>query len=153
MNNPINFRTIAIYGPIFVGAPVIGFIWIFLDDGFDWFAVAIAIAIGFFAFLMVPGRIEFFDRPKAVEMTDSGVVLHQRFGRKTVFVPWSGISAINHRLVESDKRNWNTLDSYLRRSADDRRFTFSWQIAEAVRESYRDKVGYYPPNRMAGKRR
>lgn len=71
-------------GPLFAGAPIIGFIRIHPEDGFDRFAVAIAIAIGPFAFIMLPGHPEFVERPKEVEVTDSGVILYRRLGRKPV---------------------------------------------------------------------
>lgn len=146
IENPVNYVTMVNFSPIFVGGPLIGFIWICLEHGFDWFAIAIAATLGIIAFFLIPGRLEFTERPKEVEVMDSGVILYQRFGRKPVSVPWSGIFRISHDIIEPSKRNWDARNSYLF-ITEKKTYTLDRQIAEIVRERYRQHMGYYPPNR------
>ena len=147
LSNPTNHGIIKMWGFIAISIFIVGNLWILFEDGFSWLGITVGAIVSFFIFMMVPGKLELIDRPRSVEVTDTGVILHQKLGRKSVFVPWSEISRISHAVVEPSERNWNTVDSFLGVS-DNKRYTLNWKIAEVIRESYRNKMGRYPPNRM-----
>lgn len=150
--NPSNPREIATFGLLAVAGFTLGSLWIFLEDGFEWLAVTIGVVLALFVFIMTAGRVELVDRPREVEVSDSGVVLHQRFGRKPVFLSWLDVTGVSHALVDMGKWNLGTTSSYIRASGK-RRYTVTRHIGEAVRERYRAQVGRYPPNRMDNKGR
>lgn len=149
MKNPVNVRSMAIWSiPGTLGA-LIGFIWIYLESGFDWFAFSVTALLLLIYFMALPGRIELIDRPKAVEVTDHGVTLYQRLGRKPVFLPWESMVDISHLLSRSGEKVPIGRNSYLMLNDKGKGYTVDWNVAEVVREEFRKQFGYYPPNRMA----
>jgi hypothetical protein len=154
MKNPINRGTVLTWTLLAGSIFVVGNLWIYFEDGFDWFGIIAGTIIAAFVFLMVPGRLEFIGRPKEVEVTDKGVILYQKFGRKPVIALWSEVMRVNHALIEPDKRRGHLTDSFVG-VAGKKMYTIHWQIGEIIREKYKANIGCYPPNsveeRMLGK--
>jgi hypothetical protein len=91
------------------------------------------------------GRHEFILRPKEVKIDDSGFTLFQNFGRKPIFIPWSGVVKINYGKIDPKDIDWWTVDRYLF-VFNNKSYVLYWEIAREIRERYKNNVGTYPPD-------
>ena len=149
MDNPVNTSIVAFGSAIGLAGLIMGNLWAYVDGLFDWFSIAVGVVLALMVFMAVPGRMEIIGRPKRVEVTDAGAIMHQRLGRKSVFVPWSAILRLNFWPCAPSERNWITRDATLF-VTEKKRFTLDWKIAEAIRERYWAQYGRYPPNESVG---
>jgi hypothetical protein len=149
MDNPVNNSVVAFGSAIGLAGLIMGNLWAYVDGLFDWFSIGVGIVIALLVFMAVPGRMEIIGRPKRVEVTDTGAIMHQKLGRKPVFVPWSAIVKLNFRPCAPSERTWTSRDGFLF-VTEKKSFTLNWKIAEAIRERYWAQYGRYPPNESVG---
>ena len=149
MDNPVNTFIVAFGSAIGLAILIVGNLWAYVDGLFDWFSIGVGVVLALMVFMAVPGRLEFIERPKRVEVTDAGAIMHQRLGRKPVFVPWSAIVRLNFWPCAPSERTWDIRDGILF-VTEKKSFTLNWRIAEAIRERYWAQYGRYPPNESVG---
>ena len=149
MDNPINTFIVALGSAIGLAGLIMGNLWAYVDGLFDWFSITVGVVLALIAIMVVAGRPEFIERPKRVEVTDAGAIMHQRLGRKPVFVPWSAIVKLNFCPCAPSERTWTSRDGFLF-VTEKKSFTLNWKIAEAIRERYWAQYGRYPPNESVG---
>jgi len=145
IKNPINLFSFLLWSMAALFIFVIALVWICIDYGFDWFAVIICAIPSTLFFIIIPCKIDIIDRPREVEVIESGIILYLRMGRKKMFVPWSGITAVNHAPFNSDTNRSNEQNSFLRIKGEIR-YTVTGKIAEVIRDKYRTQLGQYPLN-------
>jgi hypothetical protein len=148
MNNPVNHKSIVVFGLLTTAALALGFVWIYGEDGFNWSAVIICATIAFFFLSMTVGRLEFIERPREVELSTSGIVLHQRLGRRSVHLPWSAMQKLNIPPSKPSIMGWNTNNCYLF-VTEKKAYTLDRKIAEAVMDRYRSVTGRHMVNEYA----
>lgn len=149
MDNPINTSIVALWSTVGLTVLIVGNLWAYVDGLFDWFSIALGVVLALIAFMAVAGRLEIIERPKRVEVTDTGAIMHQKLGRKPVFVPWSAILRLNFWPCAPSERTWDIRDGILF-VTEKKSFTLDWRIAEAIRERYWVQYGRYPPNESVG---
>lgn len=147
LKNPVNRGTVGLWGGICTSGIILSNLLIIAEHGFSWLGVAIGLVLALIVLIYVPWRLEFLWRPTAVEIVDAGVVLHQRYGRKPLFIPWSDIRMLNvHPVDPAVDRRWHAKDGYLFLNAQKRFYPMKWAIAMTVREAYREHMGRDPSN-------
>ena len=143
--NPINLKN-SLKWIIFSGlGPLVAIIWIFVEGTtIDLVIIGIVIMIFLLTYYWMDGRFEINHRPRSVEIVESGVILHQRFGRKDVSVRWENIMSISVFIGNPielktaflrDATLWLNNKSY---------YKIERSIALVVREDYKEKNGKYP---------
>lgn len=128
-------------------AVIISSLWIYVEDGsLDLLAIIINCGLFLAMFLALPWNLELYHRPTRVEIADSGVVLHLRYSKKQLFIPWSGIKYLNI-VIDADPKNAFLSYSCLKiMSKKEKGYFLTWKIGMAIRESYRMYTGQYPIN-------
>jgi hypothetical protein len=126
-----------------------GNVWAYLEYGFDWFSIVIGAAIALFIFVMTAGRLEFIGRPREVDIIASGIVLHQRLGRRPVDLPWTAMLKLNLPPVKHGLIGWNTSNGYLF-VTEKKAYTLDRNVAEAIIDRYRSETGRYLENEYDG---
>jgi hypothetical protein len=121
---------------------VITEIWIFSDYPDPTARAAgilIGVAFGIVAFYFVGLQINYLNRPKSVEMSDEGVKLNMRLGKRHVIIDWPDVLMIAIRTsimgkdigeIRNDIRWYYPID---------------YAIAVKLREGYLQRMGKYPP--------
>lgn len=145
MSNPVNVGEIKIWAVTGIAGCIVSNLWIFAEDGFQLFGILIGSIIAIFLFIYGVGCTEFIDRPKEVEVTDSGIILYRKLGRKPLFIPWAGICKLNYGILKPSEVGWHNIDSYLFISKK-KCMPIIRPIAEEIRERYKGEFGHYPPN-------
>jgi hypothetical protein len=145
MINQINLVIIKIWSIAAISLFFILFLWGYFEYGFDWIIVSVSIACSLVFFMGFAGRHEFILRPKEVKIDDSGFTLFQNFGRKPIFIPWSGVVKINYGKIDPKDIDWWTVDRYLF-VFNNKSYVLYWEIAREIRERYKNNVGTYPPD-------
>jgi len=138
----IMFSTISFLGFI------IGFIWIYAEDGFDWFAIIFGCIIFLFILFSTVILSEYIERPKEIEVTEDGITLIYQSWRRKRNVTWVQIDKINHRLFEQYKNDCSKVDSGLFIKGMKGYALVNWNIAEVLREKYKVHIGNYPRNEV-----
>lgn len=147
LKNPVNRGIIGLWGGICLSGILLSNLLIIAEHGFSWLGMTIGIVLAIIILICVPWRLEFLWRPTEVEIVDAGIVLHQRYGRKPLFVPWSDIRMLNiHPVDPALDHRWHAKDGYLFLNTQKRFYPMKWSIAMMVREEYREHVGRYPLN-------
>lgn len=147
LKNPVNWGTVGLWVGVCLSGILLSSLLIIVEHGFSWRGVAIGLALALIVLIYVPWRLEFLWRPTAVEVDDTGVVLHQRYGRKPLFVPWSDIRMLNvHPVDPVVDHRWHAKDGFLFVNGQKRYYPMKWTIAMKVREAHREHMGRYPSN-------
>jgi hypothetical protein len=144
-NNPVYWRNIVIRGSVY-GLAFLLAIALILTEGKGMTIVELGIValMALILFYLFVGREEIAQRPKEVEIVDTGVVLHRRLlpGRK--MVPWEEILSVNIYLGDPSKVGQEYLrDAYLWLK-NERHYLITRPTALAMREAYRSRFGSYP---------
>jgi hypothetical protein len=134
----IVFSTISLLGFI------ISFLWIYIEDGFDWFGIIVCIAVSLAVFFSTVILIEVIQRPKEIEVTDDGITLIYQTWRRKRYVPWVQIDKLNHGSIKQSEVTWTSVDSGLFVKGMKGYALINWQIAEVIRERYKSHIGVYP---------
>jgi hypothetical protein len=149
MSNPVNVREIKLWASAGIAIFIFSNLWIFAEDGFQLFGIFIGSIIAIFLFIYGVGYSELIDRPKEVEVTDSGIILYRKLGRKPFFIPWAGICKLNYGILKPSEVGWHNMDSYLFISKK-KSMPIIRPIAEEIRERYKGEFGHYPSNAAWG---
>ncbi len=146
IQNPINYSELRSGAIVFVSIVTFTSLLFWMQHGrLEWFAIVMALVIASIAFIFGFWRFEYLGRPRLVELTEAGILLHQRHWRKSVLVPWADVRKLNVAMVEESKRNKNTMDSALF-VGEKKYYRLNWRIGIAIREEYRARFGRYPRN-------
>jgi|WetSurMetagenome_2_1015567.scaffolds.fasta_scaffold256351_2 hypothetical protein len=141
MDNPINYRDLvwpAIMA-IFVFLLTTGFlIW---EDGFDMRILIIVIPLSVFGFILTGCVWNCIRRPKTVEITEDGLILNMRYGRRKELVDWNDIKYLNIFIQTEGATKGR--DGYIYYGNNIRR-TLYRPIVLTTRERYKEKYGKYP---------
>ncbi|MFA5313529.1 MAG: hypothetical protein WC375_09485 [Methanomassiliicoccales archaeon] len=119
-------------------------LWISIEGNpIDAIVYAISALIWFGCFYATGFGSEILNRPKIIEIKESGVVLHHRFGGKIEEIPWSNIYDVT---IPNKKGPLESgIDGWLGVSKRKR-----WNIQKAIlikiREKYIEKIGHPPRN-------
>jgi hypothetical protein len=130
-----------------------------------WFLVVFAVIIIFFIIDVFDGKFgstlvvicggsfllfgiwlrEYYRRPIAIKIEESGVELSFRYKRPK-FVPWRDFKWLLSPPGDPKtlKEAWDR-DGYLQLK-NDKFYPLFWPVAIAVREAYKENYGHYPPS-------
>jgi len=143
--NSIYYTPIISWALLVTMAIVILEVWIFLDNTDTTDRVA-GLAIG--AVLWIVGlyalglRTFYLGRPKSVEVSDHGVKLNMRLGKRPVVIAWSDVRIIGFQTSLTGREEGlicNDIAWY---------YPIDHHIAVELREAYHHRMGGYPPKTL-----
>jgi hypothetical protein len=144
-NNSVNYTPIISWALVVTIAIVIVEVWIFLDTT-DTTDRAVGLAIG--AVMWVIGfygtslKIFYSRRPKSVEVSDHGVKLNMRLGKRPVVIAWPDVRIIGFQTSITGREEGlicNDVAWY---------YPIDHHIAVELREAYHQRMGGYPPKTL-----
>jgi hypothetical protein len=142
INNSLEYGPVAFQVVLVSLAVIIAEIWIFIDYT-DSFTRTSGIIIGvvlwiifFYAFGL---KIYYLNRPKSVEISDDGVKLNMRLGKKPIIIAWPDIWMIGFTTSLLGKKEGEILNDIAWY------YPIDHSIALELKEAYYQRMGKYPP--------
>lgn len=143
--NSTDYVSITSWTLLVTMAVVIAEIWISLDTTNPTdraVGLAIGIVLWFAGFYFFGLEINYLRRPKSVEMSDNGVKLNMRLGKRSVVIAWPDVLMIELETSVMGKDIGAICDDI------ECYYPIDHHIAVDLREAYRQRMGEYPPKTL-----
>ena len=119
--------------------------WIFVDyrdTSFRILGIIIGFALGSIWFYYVGIKIHYLERPKSIEVSDEGIKLNMRLGKRPVIIAWPDVRTIELITSFTGKQDGmirNDIAWY---------YPIDRSIALELRGAYHQHMGKYPPKNL-----
>jgi hypothetical protein len=144
IDNPLDYGAIVGWSSIPIAALIITELWIYADYGDKYWPWSLLLtgSICAIAFYYFDIKLYYIQRPRSVEISDDGVKLTMRAGKRPVIIAWldmlmvttgTSIMGKNVGAICNDFRWYYPVD---------------YTIAVELREAFYQQMGKYPPKNL-----
>lgn len=143
--NSVNYGTIISWAFLIALTVILLEIWIYLDSTDSLtreLGLIIGVVLGSICFYVIGLKINYLNRPKSVEISNDGVKLNMRLGKRPITIAWPDIRMIGFTTSLIGKKGGticNDIAWY---------YPIDHPIALELKEAYYQRMGKYPPKTL-----